>query len=85
MERWEDFDGYGVGHGFDPADLSLPRLCNFTWWWVTSGDVDPKEVEKFRTRLWRPLPGMEVSHAQSPWSAENENKAFQSLKQALGT
>lgn len=82
-EYWQDIDGYSVGHGFDPAELRISRLCNFTWWWFTR-NAERKEVEKFKARLWRPPPGHRVDHTASPWHADNENKAFAQLKQALG-
>lgn len=83
VEKWEDIDGYGVGHGFDPAELSLTRMANFTWWWVTQ-NAEKNEVEKFKNRLWRPPPGEVVTNDRSPWHADNENQALSSLKAALG-
>lgn len=83
LDNWQDIDGYGVGHGFNPIDLSFTRLLNFTWWWVTR-NAEQKEVDKFRTKLWRPPPGQVVAHKESPWHPENENKAFNALKNALG-
>lgn len=83
LENWQDVDGYGVGHGFDPLELEFQRLLNFTWWWATRNAASD-EVDKFRNRLWRPPPRTEVTHEKSPWHPENENKAFQSLKNALG-
>ena len=82
-ERWADIDGYGVGHGFDPYDLPLSRLCNFVWWWVTNG-AQPKDVDKFKIKLWRPPAGEDVHDERSPWSAEAEMSAFSALKAALG-
>lgn len=82
-DNWADIDGYGVGHGFDPYDLPLARLCNFVWWWVTR-NAQPKDVDKFKARLWRPPKGQEVKHEKSPWSADAEMQAFASLKKALG-
>lgn len=85
-ENWEDLDGYSVGNNFDLEDLPLGRLSNFVWWWLTSGrgETDPKEVEKFRIRLWRPPAGVEVTDERSPWSASKENEAFSALKNAMG-
>lgn len=75
-------DGFAVAHNIDLDVLSLSRFCNFIWWWLTR-EASSNEVEKFKTRLWRPPKGEVVTHKESPWSPENENSAFASLKTTL--
>lgn len=48
--------------------LPLSRQLNLIWYWLTDGQ-DPKEVDKFRSQLWRPPVG-EVG--EGVWSAEAE-------------
>lgn len=62
--------------------MTLERFANFTWWFLTHKG-DPREVEKFRLKLWRPPLGEEPTKS-SPWSAENELKAFNALRSQLG-
>lgn len=82
LAHWADLDGYAVSRNMPPlATLPLDRFNNFVWWFLTR-EGDPKEIEKFRLRLWRPPPGRAPTQ-DSPWSAENETKAFAGLKAAL--
>lgn len=69
-----------------PAVESLPlrRFCAFLWWFFTHRADDPHAVEKFRSRLWQPPPGVEVTDERSPWSPEAETAAFASLKADVG-
>lgn len=68
------------------GDLSLSRLCNYTWYMMTRNAQDDREVQQIRTKLWRPPQGApaESIPAESPWSPENETKALTALKQGLG-
>jgi hypothetical protein len=77
-------DGYAVGHGLgDLRDLPLDRFVNFIWWlWTRNGD--DKDKAKFRARLWQPPKGTAVTDRRSPWSPENESKAFAAVQSALG-
>lgn len=77
-------DGYAVGHGLaDLRDLPIERFCTFVWWlWTRNGDE--KDRAKFKARLWQPPKGKAVTDRRSPWSPENESKAFASLQSALG-
>jgi hypothetical protein len=82
LDNWANLDGYAVAHNMPPLPaLPLDRFNSFVWWFLTK-EGDPKEVEKFRLRLWRPPPRV-VPTKDSPWSAENETKAFAGLKAAL--
>ncbi|UDL16227.1 hypothetical protein SEA_KOZIE_31 [Microbacterium phage Kozie] len=77
-------DGYAVAHGVgDLRELPLERFVNFIWWlWTRNGDE--KDRAKFRARLWQPPKGQAVTDRRSPWSPENEAKAFASVQAALG-
>lgn len=76
-------DGFAVAHSMSPIpDLPLGRACNFVYWYLTR-EADKDGLEKFRARLWQPPPGY-VADARSPWSPENEAKAFSSVRAALG-
>lgn len=77
-------DGYALAHGFDPLLVGLDRLCNFVWWYYTQNQ-SPAEVEKFRARLWRQPIGVTVIDERSPWSPENESKAFSALVTQMGS
>ncbi|QGZ16722.1 hypothetical protein PBI_DEWDROP_75 [Microbacterium phage Dewdrop] len=84
LQHWADLDGYAVGHNMpNLRSLPLDRFCNWLWWMLTRNSNE-QEREKTRAKLWRPPP----SHVgdidkRSPWSAENEMKAFSALKQQL--
>lgn len=83
-EKWADLDGYAVAHNMPSLRrLPLERFCNFVWYMFTRNANDPAAVDKFRASLWMPPKG-EVPPPQSPWSAENESKAFGALKAGLG-
>lgn len=83
-EHWETLDGYCVAHNVpDLREMELDRFCNFVWWWATRNAQDQQEIEKLRAQLWRPPPG-QVPHPESPWSPENESKAFSSFKAQVG-
>jgi hypothetical protein len=83
LEHWAELDGYAVAHNMPPLpELPLDRFNSFVWWFFTRNADDPKEVEKFRLKLWRPPPHV-VPTRDSPWSAENETAAFSGLKAAL--
>lgn len=83
--NWRVLDGYAVGHNIGPLDeLPLERLANFIYWFFTRNGEE-KDKRKFDADLWRPDPkdiGKEID-ARSPWSAENEMKAFASFKGQL--
>lgn len=81
---WADLDGYCVAHGIpDPRELPLERFCNLVWYMMTRNAKDEAAVAKIRAQLWRPPRGMTVIDRRSPWSPENETKAFAALKSAL--
>lgn len=62
----------------------MDRLLNFVWWFFTR-DQQPSEVEKFRARLWRQPVGVTTIDERSPWSPENETKAFSALVTQMGS
>ena len=43
-----------------------------------------QEVEKFRAQIWRPPPRTVTIDSRSPWSPENEARAFGALKKQTG-
>ena len=64
-------------------ELSYSRLTNFVWFMLIREKSDA-DVAKLKARIWRPpVTGQEID-ARSPWSAENERKAFAALKAQLG-
>jgi len=83
LANWANLDGYAIAHNMPPLpSLPLDRFNSFVWWFFTKDASDPKDVEKFRLKLWRPPPSV-VPTADSPWSAENETKAFHALSASL--
>lgn len=56
---------------------------NFVYWWATRY-ADERDKQKFDTKLWLPLPG-EVPDEDSPWSAENEDKALAAFEAEFAT
>lgn len=57
--------------------MPIRRFTSFLWWFFTK-DGDPKEVTKFKNRLWIPPKGVAIPKS-SPWSAEKEREAFQAF------
>ncbi len=83
VEQFETLDGYAVAHGVpDLRALDLSRLCNYVYWFLTK-DGDEQGVAKFRAKLWQPPKGQRPD-ARSPWSAENESKAFAAFASSVG-
>ena len=83
-QNWEDLDGYAVGHGMPPlTSLPLDRFCNWVWWMLTR-EANESDRQKIRAKIWRPPPEENKPiDPRSPWSAENEMKAFSALKAQL--
>lgn len=83
-QNWQDLDGYAVGHNMpDLRKLPLDRFCNWLWWMMTKNAKNEQEREKLRAKLWRPPPDLKGTapiDKRSPWSAENEMKAFAAFK-----
>lgn len=67
----------------DLEDLTIGRWCSFVWWWLTD-KLDHTDVQKFKSSLWMPPKGVAIP-AESPWSVENETKAFAAFKAGLTT
>lgn len=83
VDNYADIDGYAVGHGLpDLETLPLGRLTNFVWW-LMAKDKSAADRAKLRGRIWLPPKG-EVITPESPWSAQNETKAFGAFKAATG-
>lgn len=83
VAEWPTLDGYAVSHGMgDLRELPLERVCNFVYYRLTDG-ADEKGLAKFKAKLWMP-PKDVIPDARSPWSAENETKAFAALSARLG-
>lgn len=81
LSEWDTLDGFATSRNMpELADLSLSRLCSFVYWYATNGR-DQKDVDKFRNQLWRPPAGsVEPIPDESPWSADNETRAFAAFK-----
>lgn len=84
FDGWDSFDGWATSRlgGGDPLDLPLDRFINLIWYYLTKG-ATPESVEKFKARLWIPPKGAEIPR-ESPWSAENEMAAFNTLMAQVG-
>lgn len=84
VESWPTVDGHAVAHGVpDLLDMPLDRFLNFVWHLLTRESSAP-DIERLRGRLWRPPVGEAVTDTRSPWSPQNEQKGFASLKAGLG-
>lgn len=82
VEHWADLDGWAMSKNLpDLREMPLDRFANLVWYWATRKSTEPRDVERFRARLWIPPKGTEVT--KGPWSPEAETKAFASLKAAL--
>lgn len=81
VNNWDTLDGYAAAHGMPPLlELSLDRFCNFTWYMMTRFS-EKKEIDQLKAKLWVPPPKTTAPiPAQSPWSPENEQKAFAAVK-----
>lgn len=81
VDNWDTLDGYAAAQNMPYLwDLTLDRFCNFVWYMMCR-NADPKEVEKMRAKLWVPPPKSAAPiPANSPWSAENESRAFSAVK-----
>lgn len=71
-------DGYAVAHGIDPSREPLRRFNAYVYYMVTRNG-DEKSIAKFDSKLWMPPKGV-APDPRSPWSPENEMKAFQAVK-----
>lgn len=60
--------------------LPLSRQLNLIWFWLTDGQ-DPKDVDRFKSQLWRPPAGEE---GQGVWSAEAENDGLAAFAAETG-
>lgn len=80
LHYWQDIDGHAAAHGLpDLGDMSLGRLGNFVWWWLTR-NADHEDYDRIRRNLWRPPPGQV---GQGPWSADEETQMMKAAKAAL--
>ena len=76
-------DGFAVAHGMpDLRVLPLERFSNFVWYMLTRNARSEAEVGKMKAKLWQP-PAGEKPDPRSPWSPENEMRAFAALKAQL--
>lgn len=78
---WERFDGQMAMKNVAPLELEFERFLNLVYAWYTDG-MDEQEIAKFDAKLWIPPKGKPIP-AESPWSAENERKAFAQFKTAV--
>ena len=82
LDSWSRFEGWATARGLDTDDMDLGRFANLVQFWATEGAESEAALAKFEAALWRPPVG--VVPDRGPWSPEAENKAFTSLKAALG-
>lgn len=83
VDNWAFVDGMAMGTGMgDLEDYPLGRVANFAWWLLTK-EKDAKEIDKLKARIWQPPRGHVEIETASPWSAENEMKAFSAIKSQL--
>lgn len=79
-ENWALIDGFAVSRAMPPlSSLPQDRFDNFIYYWATR-NAGHEQVEDFNRKLWMPPRGEVVTHAESPWSPENETSAFQAFK-----
>ena len=84
-DHMADLDGYAMGHNM-PSLRAMPveRFNHWLWWMLTRNAKNEQEREKLRAKIWRPPPNTTAPiDSRSPWSAENEMKAFSALKAQL--
>jgi hypothetical protein len=62
----------------DLRTLHASAFLDFAWYLLTRNG-SPESVEKFKRSLWMPPKGV-APDPRSPWSPENETKAFQAVK-----
>lgn len=77
VTNWMSLDGYGVAHGVDPKREPLDRFCAYVYYMVTRNG-DEKGIAKFKSALWMPPKGV-APDVRSPWSPENETRAFKAV------
>ena len=81
--QWATLDGYAAAQNLpNLQEMDLSRLCNFVYWYVTK-DAAKESIDKYNAQLWMPPKGIEPDE-RSPWSPENEAKAFSALSASLG-
>ena len=78
--NWQRLDGEMAMKNVDPLALPFERYLNLVLVWFL-GDRDEAETAKFMAKLWMPPKGAPIP-AESPWSPENETKAFAQFKAA---
>jgi hypothetical protein len=78
---WARFDGQMGMRSVDPLEMPFERFLNLVYAWYTEG-MDETEIAKFDAKLWMPVKGAEIPK-ESPWSPENEQKAFSQFKAAV--
>lgn len=82
IERWDDFDGWAQTQGVSriPA-LPIDRFCHLVWFWMTQNAEKESDIDKMRSKLWRPPVG--TVPTKGPWTPEAETASFMSLKRAV--
>lgn len=82
IDNWDDFDGWALTQGIEwVPDLPLSRFCHLVWFWMTQGAEKESDVDKMRSKVWRPPVG--TVPTKGPWTPEAETAAFMSLKKAV--
>jgi len=82
IAEWQNLNGYHLGNtGLSARKLSLNDFSDLAWWYCTK-EGDPKEVEKFKRRLWIPPKGAVIPE-NSPWSSKNTAASVNSLRAAV--
>lgn len=62
-------------------DLPFDRFLNRVYYWFIK-DREPNEIAKFDLQLWLPPKGADIPE-ESPWSAENETRAFKAFQSSI--
>lgn len=60
-------------------ELTVDQMCSLVWWFATRNMETEAEKAEFKAQMWRPESMDAEIPAESPWSAENEMKAFSAL------
>lgn len=82
--HWARIDGaLAASLTTDPLDLPIDRFLNLVYWRAVDGGSE-EDVRKFESRLWMPPVGVAPA-PQSPWSPENETRAFKGLVAEVGS
>src|SRR3546814_12916525 len=72
-ENWPTLEGWATSRSTDIAELPIDRMLNLIYYWATRNAQDEAALAKFDRKLWMPPKGEEAP-AESPWSAQTEER-----------